>query len=98
MLPLALLPASLALDHSAVDGSAVTLFLRTTNATAACPACGQESAHVHSRYPRRLADLPPQGRRFFCRNCACPRKAFGEPLPDLACPHARSTSRLSEAL
>jgi transposase len=107
MLPLALLPASLALDHFALDGSTVTLFLRTTSATAACPACGQESSHVHSRYVRRLHDLPLQGRqtlleltvrRFFCRNPDCPRKVFAEPIPDLASPHARSTSRLTDAL
>lgn len=97
MLPLALLPSSLALDHSALDGSTVTLLLRTTYATAACPAYGQCSSHVHSRYVRRLADLCLQGRRtllrltvrrFFCRNPACPRKVFGEPIPDLACRHA----------
>jgi transposase len=107
MLPLALLPASLALDHSALDGSTVTLFLRTTNAAAVCPACGQQSPHVHSRYVRRLRDLPLQGRqtlleltvrRFFCTNPDCPRKVFGEPVTELACPHARSSLRLNEAL
>lgn len=106
MLPLAILPASLKLDHFCLDGTAVTLFLRTTNSSAVCPACGQLSSHAHSRYVRRLHDLPLQGRttlleltvrRFFCRNSACPRKVFAEPIPDLACPHARSTSRLNDA-
>ncbi|WP_425438292.1 transposase family protein [Niveispirillum cyanobacteriorum] len=41
----------------------------------ACPGCGTRSGRIHSRYHRRLADLPTTGRRvelvlrarrFFC--------------------------------
>jgi hypothetical protein len=41
MLPLALLPASItvAVDGVVLDGGAVTLLLRATSATAACPLC-----------------------------------------------------------
>jgi transposase len=107
MLPLALLPDSLALDRLALDGSSVTLCLRTIAASAACPGCGLPSRQVHSRYARSLRDLPLMGRqtrleltvrRFFCRNPACPRKVFAEPLQGLAVRHAHSTSRQTDAL
>jgi transposase len=71
-----------------------------------CPACGRISRAVHSRYHRRPADLPSLGRtvsihlrvrRFYCHNTACPRRTFGERLPDLVAPFARRTRRLAEA-
>src|SRR6476646_4259671 len=57
-----------------------------------CPGCHRPSRSVHSRYRRRLADLPSfaatttltlQVRRFYCRNPSCPRRTFAEPLLDL---------------
>jgi transposase len=64
MPPLALLPASIvvSVDGVVLDGGAVTLLLRATSATAACPLCGQPSRHVHSHYARTIHDLPLQGR------------------------------------
>jgi transposase len=71
-----------------------------------CPDCRRPSRSVHSRYCRRLADLPSfaaetsvsvQLRRFYCRNTSCSRRTFAEPLPKLARAHARRTCRLSEA-
>jgi transposase len=62
---------------------------------------------VHSRYERRLADLPwgtwrvtwQLGvRKFFCDNPACPRQIFTERLPDVAAPWARRTARLAARL
>ena len=59
----------------------------------------------HSRYVRRLRDLPWQGKavvievracRFRCRTRRCPRKVFAERLPGLAPRLARHTLRLSE--
>lgn len=108
MLPLALLPASVAvsIDGVVLDGVTVTLSLRTTSATASCPLCDQPSHHVHSRYARTVRDLPSLGKRtvllltarkFFCRNPACPREVFCERLPDLAPAYARSSSRLTDA-
>jgi transposase len=61
------------------------------------------SARIHSRYGRRLADLPAHGgairidlvaRRFFCDSAGCPRRIFTERLPQLVAPHARTTTRL----
>ena len=105
MQPLSLLPAAVALsvDGVAIADSSVTLFLRTTSGTADCPLCGRPSRHVHSRYARRVNDLPYQGRattlhltarKFLCKNDDCPRSVFCERLPDLVRKHARSTTRL----
>jgi len=61
---------------------------------------------VHSRYYRRPADLPSLGRavrvslrvrRFYCRNAACSRRTFAEPVSQLVAPFARRTRRLAEA-
>jgi transposase len=71
-----------------------------------CPDCGRVSRAVHSRYERRLADLPSLGRsvsvhlrvrRFYCRNTDCARRTFVECLPKLAAPFARRTDRLAAA-
>lgn len=73
---------------------------------ACCPSCQRPSQSVHSRYHRHPADLPSLGnavhinllvRRFYCRNPACPRRTFAEPVPDLLPPRARRTRRLAEA-
>jgi len=67
--------------------------------------CGQVSSRVHSRYRRKLADLPWQGRvvsltfrarRLHCSDVACPRQIFTERLPNVTAPHARRTTRLGD--
>src|SRR5262245_55430911 len=101
------LPAnsSLEIEQVLIDADAVRLVVRTTEPTAACPCCGRYSDRVHSRYQRRLADLPWQGRtvalrvkvrRFFCTWAVCDRKIFVERLPDLAAVYARTTQRLAK--
>src|SRR5713226_6747988 len=85
----------------------ITVTLRTTLPTAACPCCGTISKRVQSRYKRTLHDLPMSGRlvrlivevrRFFCKKSTCARKIFAEQLPALCHPHAQRTKRLQEAL
>lgn len=97
---------SLQLEQVVLGAEAVVFVLRTVAPTAACPACGQASARVHSRYRRLLTDLPAQGRaiqvqllarRFFCPASDCPRRIFTERLPDLVAPQARTTQRLHDA-
>jgi transposase len=60
---------------------------------------------VHSRYTRRLDDLPCLGRsvrlqvavrRFVCPQPDCPRRIFSERLPGFAAPWARATDRLRQ--
>jgi transposase len=62
---------------------------------------------VHSRYQRRLTDLPwgrqavrihLTVRKFRCRNRACGRRIFTERLPDLVAAYGRHTHRLATAL
>jgi transposase len=74
---------------------------------ARCPLCGTAAHRIHSRYSRRVADLPCAGRqvtlrltvrKFFCPNPTCPRKIFAEQFPDLVPSYARLTRRLHEAL
>src|ERR687883_502353 len=84
----------------------VAFVARTRPPSAACPDCRAPSSRVHSRYERRLADLPWQGRpvairlrarRFLCAEPACPRRTFAERLPGVAGPSARRCERLADA-
>lgn len=85
----------------------IEMRLKTCRVCAVCPACGTSSRRVHSRYVRRLADLPWNGlpvvirlctRRFFCVEPSCRRKVFTEPLPGTAARYGRRSCRSSEAL
>jgi transposase len=67
-----------------------------------CPMCGTSSRRVHSRYSRRLGDLPWERlpvrillstRKFFCMGDGCRRRIFTEPLPGVASRYARRTVR-----
>jgi transposase len=111
MLPITtlLFPAcpDLLLEEITREGQTLFLTVRSSKKAMACPDCAQESAKVHSRYPRTLADvslmdyavrLRVQVRRFFCSNPACARKTFAEPLADLAVAHARRTNRQASRL
>src|SRR5262245_26234048 len=82
----------------------ITAVVETMQPHARCPLCGRASTRVHSRYVRRVADLPWHGvafrlqlhvRRFFCAQRECARQVFTERLPGLVAPHARRTERLT---
>jgi transposase len=81
----------------------ITLCARLSGTAACCPGCRTTSRRVHGHYWRCLGDLPCFGRpvilrvqvrRFRCVNDTCPRRTFGEPLPDVAHCRARHTDRL----
>jgi transposase len=85
----------------------ILVCVQSTHFPSSCPLCHHPSDRIHSRYQRKMADLPCAGRmillklsvrRFFCRNPACQRKIFNERLPDLTQPWAQMTNRLREAL
>jgi transposase len=89
----------------ALDVDNLTVHLAITTPHAACPVCGSDARRIHSRYTRRLADLPCFGRavrlhvtvrRFSCPHPDCPRRIFAERLPGFAEPHARTTARLQQ--
>jgi transposase len=109
MSPSPVLPSAseLSLEQIFSIPDSITIVVRACRSTAACPACSQSSARVHSRYIRTIADLPWQGvrvrfhlhaRRFFCNQTSCVRQTFSEPLPETVAPYARRTRRLNEAL
>ena len=75
-------------------------------AAVACPLCGRFADRVHSRYRRRVKDLPWQGRsvvlhlmvrKFHCGNPRCTRTIFCERIPDFLTAHARTTDRQTQA-
>lgn len=80
----------------------IVLTLASTQLVAACPVCHQPSHQIHSRYRRRLKDLPImqfsliillEVCKFFCRNVTCTRRIFTERLPHVVAPWARRTVR-----
>ena len=86
---------------------AIEMRLKTCRVSAQCPRCGTSTKKVHSRYVRRLADLPWHGvpvvihlqtRRFFCVEPGCQRKVFTEPLPGTVARYGRRSCRSGEAL
>jgi transposase len=90
------------LDDILADENRI-MFHLTARQIAACPRCSRPSEAVHSRYQRRLADLPCAGmavglrmqvRKLFCRYQDCEQIIFCERLPQLAAPYARRTERL----
>jgi putative transposase len=71
--------------------------LLSTQPISHCPLCGSAATRIHSRYQRRLADLPSTGqpvrflltvRKFFCDVSTCPRKIFTERLVPFVAPWA----------
>ena len=100
-------PKSLRLECIVCGPQFVTLIVKTIQPLASCPTCGQASKRVHSRYERKVADLPWNGvavclrlrtRKFFCPNDNCTRAIFTERLPSVVVRYARRTLRLNEAL
>ncbi len=100
-------PTSLHLLHIETEGNVITMVVRTTAFDAKCPLCERSSTQVHSRYTRRLSDLPWMGyavrlklhlRRFFCQNPVCQRQIFAERLPNVVATYARRTLRLHDLL
>jgi transposase len=100
---LPLIPADLAVVDVSSAPDRTTIVATPKAPSAACPACGNLSTRVHSRYQRVLADLPWQGhavalriraRRFRCPEPACSRRIFTERLP-AAAPRQRRTGRLA---
>jgi transposase len=102
---LPLIPAGLSVVQVLPGPDRITILTVPKPTSAACRTCGTVSTRVHSHYPRRLADLPWQGRpvilkvrarRFRCPDLACPRRVFAEQLPAMAEPRRRRTRHLAD--
>jgi len=100
---LPLVPADLVVDQVLPSPDHLTIMCRSRIAAPLCPGCGHPSSRRHSSYPRRLADLPWQGRRvqvevqvrrLRCGQPGCAHRIFAERLPAVAGPYAQRTARL----
>ena len=100
--PALLVPVGFAAESVETEGDTATIRVCAVAGRGICPSCGRASFRVHSRYHRRLADLPAGGRmvrlvvlarRFYCREARCNRQIFAERFRELA-PWARRTARL----
>lgn len=103
---MSLLPAGLTVEQFRLEADRIVLVARSSHTTTACPLCSEPSSRIHSRYVRRLADLPWQGRvvqlhlkarRLRCSNPFCQRRIFAERLPAIVRPRVRGTARLRAA-
>lgn len=100
----ALVPRGFVVDGTTRTASDVVITVRVAAPTSVCPDCGTASRRIHSRYRRRVADLPISGRpvrlvaiarRFHCDAVRCGRRIFAERFgADVLAPWARRTARL----
>jgi len=103
IIPLLALPAGLEMTAFSRQQGTLCVSVLSTQSCSHCPLCGAAATRIHSRDPRRLADLPSAGqpvrflltvRKFFCDMPTCPRKIFAERLASFIAPWARVTTRL----
>ena len=99
-----LVPIGLIVESAVCEESRTIITVRPTKSFGVCPSCGAISRRVHSRYQRRVSDLPLAGRsvqlvimarRFRCDAVLCGRQIFAERFDDgVIAPSARRTARL----
>ena len=79
----------LKLEKIIQQSNAITVVMSSKQAATACPSCQNIASKMHSRYERKLADLPWEGiavrirlqvRKFFCHNEECEQRVFCEGL------------------
>ena len=99
-----LIPGGLAVESVDHAGEAIVVVARPVARSAVCPLCGCASRRIHSRYIRRVSDLPCSGRgvllrlvtrRFVCASPHCRRRIFAERFGDgVVAERSRRTARL----
>ncbi|TAU38039.1 transposase family protein [Rhizobium leguminosarum] len=99
-----LVPRGFVVYNTAIDDGVMLIAIRPASTASLCPICGTRSERIHSRYQRRLADLPLVGkpvrlvidaRRFHCDAVLCGRRIFTERFDgDVLAPSSRRTARL----
>jgi hypothetical protein len=101
------LPEDLCITEVCQEETSLLIKMLSERTLACCPLCEQLSDAVHSRYQRRLKDVPCGGQtvclqltvhKFFCHNRQCQRKIFTERLPTFVELWAQMTIRLTAAL
>jgi transposase len=103
-----LLPSGFVVEGVSDDLVGTVIAVRPAIKTSPCPRCGTVSARIHSRYRRRLTDLPIanrpvqiviQARRFHCDAVICGRRIFAERFDkNVLAPWARRTARLDHVV
>jgi transposase len=106
--PSVLVPPGLVIDRLDVGDDRIGLTAHSDAAMATCPSCQTSARRVHSRYQRRVADLPLAGRRvelqirvrrFRCEASGCAQQIFAERFPTEIVPaFARRTARLEQVI
>ena len=99
-----LVPRGFVVESAYYDSDKAVIVVRATGNVGLCPSCGTVSRRVHSRYRRRVTDLPLSGRivqllviarRFRCDAVLCGRQIFTERFAEgVLAPSARRTARL----
>jgi len=93
-----LIPDGLIAHRFDESNDIITIFAQGAADLGCCPLCNEASDRVHSRYVRKVADLPCSGvevqlhistRRFVCQTTFCRRKIFAERFDDCVL-HERS--------
>ena len=102
--PSAFVPPGFHVESAVHDGAMTVITVRHMIKTSRCPDCTAIAERIHSRFLRRLADLPLAGRqvrlvvvarRFRCDAAFCRRAIFTERFSaDVLAPWARRTARL----
>jgi len=99
-----LVPSGFVVESAYLEGDKAVIAVRASGNVGLCPSCGTVSRRVHSRYRRRVTDLPLSGRivqllliarRFRCDAVLCGRQIFTERFAEgVLAPSARRTARL----
>jgi transposase len=99
-----LVPTGLVFESMVEEDDVLVVTARAADCTAACPLCRTPARRVHSRYMRRVSDLPCTGRRLClriearrlrCEAPHCQRRIFAERFGDeLVAARSRRTARL----
>lgn len=102
---LPLVPRQLVVERVMLSPEKIVIRCRSRSTASRCPTCRRKSARLHSRYERRIADLPWQGRfvtllmqarRLRCSNRNCRQQIFVERANEVATSHSRRSVRLCE--
>ena len=103
-----LVPRGFVVESACYEGDKAVITVRASGSFGVCPSCGTASRRVHSRYRRRVTDLPLSGRvvellvaarRFRCDAVLCGRQIFTERFADgILAPSARRTARLDSVV
>ncbi len=99
-----LVPRGFVVESAYYEGDKAIVVVRASGSFGLCPSCGTASRRVHSRYRRRVTDLPLSGRivqllviarRFRCDTVLCGRQIFTERFAEgVLAPSVRRTARL----